>query len=377
MNINNMEEKMNMEEYNDGNILETEIDDAAVEENDSIYFSISSFGADYTVDGLIKRLEKNQIVVPKFQRRYVWDVKKASRFIESLIIGLPVPGIFLSKDAIEVGKDNAGNTNTPHLIIDDQQRLLSLQKFYKGFFGEKKFRLTGVCEELNGKSYDELSPDDQGRLDDAIIHATIIKQESPDKDNSSIYMVFERLNTGGMLLQPQEIRACIYHGEFNNLLNELIKVPAWRSLFKKENPRMKEQEMILRFYALYYTHNEYKKGLKHLLNSFMFKNRDLQLYNKNSLTQLFTNAITLIVNAKGNDAFRRGNAVNAALFDSIMIGVAKRSQESEMTVEECLEKYDALMRDSAFREFTTNSTADEKPLKERIRLSIEMFSSGH
>ena len=116
-----MEEKMNMEEYNDGNILETEIDDAAVEENDSIYFSISSFGADYTVDGLIKRLEKNQIVVPKFQRRYVWDVKKASRFIESLIIGLPVPGIFLSKDAIEVGKDNAGNTNTPHLIIDGQQ----------------------------------------------------------------------------------------------------------------------------------------------------------------------------------------------------------------------------------------------------------------
>ena len=372
-----MEEKINIEEYNDGIIPKTEIDDDAVEENDSIYFSISSFGADYTVDGLIKRLEKNQIVVPKFQRRYVWDVKKASRFIESLIIGLPVPGIFLSKDAIEVGKDNAGKTNIPHLIIDGQQRLLSIQKFYKGFFGEKKFRLTGVCEELNGKTYDELSPDDQGRLDDAIIHATIIKQESPDKDNSSIYMVFERLNTGGMLLQPQEIRACIYHGEFNNLLNELIKVPAWRSLFKKENPRMKEQEMILRFYALYYTHNEYKKGLKHLLNSFMFKNRDLQLYNKNSLTQLFTNAITLIVNAKGNDAFRRGNAVNAALFDSIMIGVAKRSQESEMTVEECLEKYDALMRDSAFREFTTNSTADEKPLKERIRLSIEMFSSGH
>lgn len=372
-----MEEKVNMEEYNDGNILETEIDDAAVEENDSIYFSISSFGADYTVDGLIKRLEKKQIVVPQFQRRYVWDVKKASRFIESLIIGLPVPGIFLSKDAIEIGKDNAGNTNTPHLIIDGQQRLLSLQKFYKGFFGEKKFRLTGVCEELNGKSYDELSPDDQGRLDDAIIHATIIKQESPDKDNSSIYMVFERLNTGGMLLQPQEIRACIYHGEFNNLLNELIRVPAWRSLFKKENPRMKEQEMVLRFFALYYTHSEYKKGLKHLLNSFMYKNRDLQLYDKDYLTQLFTNAITLIVKAKGNDAFRRGNAVNAALFDSIMIGVAKRLLESEMTVDECLEKYDALMRDPAYRENTTNSTADEKPLKERIRLSIEMFSSGH
>jgi len=372
-----MEEKVIIEEYKEDDFLETEIDDTAVEENDSIYFSISSFGADYTVDGLIKRLEKNQIVVPKFQRRYVWDIKKASRFIESLIIGLPVPGIFLSRDAIEAGKENSGNSNTPHLIIDGQQRLLSLQKFYKGFFGEKKFRLAGVCEELNGKSYDELTPDDQGRLDDAIIHATIIKQEAPDKDNSSIYMVFERLNTGGMLLQPQEIRACIYHGGFNNLLNELINIPAWRSLFKKENPRMKEQEMILRFFALYFTHNDYKKGLKLLLNSFMFKNKDLQLHDKQFLTNLFTSAITLIVSAKGNDAFRRGNAVNAALFDSVMIGVAKRLQDSEMSVDECREKYDRLMQDNTYMENATYSTADEKPLKERIRLSILMFSRDH
>ena len=374
-----MEEKEVFEqEYKEENGIETEIDDSAVDENDSIYFSISSFGADYTVDGLIKRLEKKKIIVPEFQRRYVWDIKKASRFIESLIIGLPVPGIFLSRDAIETGKDNASaGMSVPYLIIDGQQRLLSLQRFYKGFFGEKKFRLTGVCEELNGKSYDELTPDDQGRLDDAIIHATIIKQESPDKDNSSIYMVFERLNTGGMLLQPQEIRACIYHGEFNNLLNELIKVPAWRSLFKKENPRMKEQEMILRFFALYFTHNDYKKGLKYLLNSFMFKNKDLQLYDKPYLTDLFKNAITLIVNAKGNDAFRRGNAVNAALFDSIMIGVANRLQMEDMTVEECRDKYDELMKDIAYMENSTYSTADEKPLKERIRMSIEKFSNNH
>lgn len=373
-----MEELQVNEEYQEERTLDTEIDDNAVEENDSIYFSISSFGADYTVDGLIKRLEKKQIIVPQFQRRYVWDIKKASRFIESLIIGLPVPGIFLSRDAIEDGNPAqvASGANAPHLIIDGQQRLLSLQQFYKGVFGEKKFRLTGVCEELNGKSYDELSPDDQGRLDDAIIHATIIKQEAPDKDNSSIYMVFERLNTGGMLLQPQEIRACIYHGEFNNLLNELIKVPAWRSLFKKENPRMKEQEMILRFYALYFKHAEYKKGLKHLLNSFMYKNKDLQKYDKASLTKLFTNSISLIVDAKGTEAFRRGTAVNAALFDSMMIGVAKRLQDTEMSIEECRQKYDELMADASYIENSTYSTADEKPLKERIRLAIEKFSNA-
>lgn len=351
---------------------EIEIDDAAArEDNESIYFSVSSYGADYTVDGLIKRLEKKQIIVPEFQRSYVWDIKKASRFIESLIIGLPVPGIFLSRDSME-----SSAVSSSLLIIDGQQRLQSLQRFYKGLFGERKFRLTGVCDELNGKAYDELSLDDQGRLDDAIIHATIIKQEAPDKDNSSIYMVFERLNTGGMLLQPQEIRACIYHGEFNNLLNELIQTPSWRTLFKKESSRMKEQELVLRFFALYYKHKEYKKGLKHLLNSFMSDNRNLQYYNREQLSALFVDSINLIVEAKGNEAFRRGPAVNAALFDSIMIGVASRLQNAEMTVEECCANYDLLIGNDDFINYTTDSTADEKPLKERIRLSIEQFSTN-
>ena len=123
-----MEDLQLNEEYQEEKVLDTEIDDNAIEENDSIYFSISSFGADYTVDGLIKRLEKKQIIVPLFQRRYVWDIKKASRFIESLIIGLPVPGIFLSRDAIEEGNPAqvASGSNAPHLIIDGQQRFLSL-----------------------------------------------------------------------------------------------------------------------------------------------------------------------------------------------------------------------------------------------------------
>lgn len=89
-----------MEEYIDNNeqvsTEQIEIEDSTENENESIYYSVSSYGADYSVDVIIKRLEKKQIIVPTFQRRYVWDIKKASRFIESLILGLPVPGIFLS-----------------------------------------------------------------------------------------------------------------------------------------------------------------------------------------------------------------------------------------------------------------------------------------
>ena len=343
-----------------------EIEDSAENENDALYFSVASYGADYSVDGVIKRLDKKQIIVPEFQRKYVWDIKKASRFIESLIIGLPVPGIFLSRD---------NNTQNQMLIIDGQQRLLSLQKFYNGrFTGDKVFKLTGVCAELDGMTYDSLSPDDQGRLDDAIIHATIIKQETPKNDNSSIYMIFERLNTGGMTLQPQEIRACIYYGEFNRLLNELVKTESWRTLFNKESARMKEQELILRFFALYYGYESYKKGLKYFLNSFMNENRNLKKYSEAELKRLFVDTIDFIVGAGVRDVFRKGTAINAALFDSVMIGVANRLKRSSMSGEEFRNRYSSLMENSEYLEYTQTSTADEKQIKGRILKAIDAFA---
>lgn len=354
-----------VEENEELKYVETEeIEDIAEKENDSVYFSVTSYGADYSVDVIISRLKKQQIIVPEFQRNYVWDIKKASRFIESLIIGLPVPGIFLSKDI---------NNQNKMLIVDGQQRLLTLLYFYSGRFKDKVFKLSYVCKELEGLTYDELSPDDQGRLDDAIIHATIIKQETPSNDDSSIYMVFERLNTGGVTLQPQEIRACIYYGKFNNLLNELVKVPSWRSLFSKESARMKEQELLLRFFALYYSYEDYKKGLKNFLNTFMSKNRNLNLYSEETLTNLFVSAINLLIEAKGKELFRKGKSVNAALFDSIMVAVARRLQKRNLSIDECRLLYDSLMQNQMYLDYTITATADEKQIKGRISEAIKHF----
>ncbi|HSE57197.1 MAG TPA: DUF262 domain-containing protein, partial [Nitrospiraceae bacterium] len=108
-------------------------------------YSITSYGADYPVDSLIKRIADGSIYVPSFQRGYVWKVKQASRFIESLLLGLPVPGIFLSK---EQGTQKL-------LVIDGQQRLRTLQYFYEGIFepGGKKFSLRGVQSKYNGSTY--------------------------------------------------------------------------------------------------------------------------------------------------------------------------------------------------------------------------------
>ena len=126
------------------------------------------------------------------------------------------------------------------LVIDGLQRLKTLQYFYEGRFPEtdKVFRLRDIQSKYLGKTYQELDADAKQRLDDSIIHATVVKQDEPSEDNSSIYLVFERLNTGGLQLQPQEIRSAIYAGEFAELLRELNQYPAWRNIYGKPSPRV-------------------------------------------------------------------------------------------------------------------------------------------
>src|SRR6187399_1498986 len=199
---------MIMNEINEDELPEEQIIDQ--DENDDevayVQYDITSYGADYTVDGLVKRLQKKDIFIPPFQRDYVWNHAEASRLIESLLLGLPIPGIFLAKES-----DNK------LLIIDGQQRLKTLQFFYEGFFNPKAdqktkkiFKLIKVQKKFENLTYEKLTDSDRIKIDDSIIHATIIKQESPIEDNTSVYHVFERLNTGGKKLAAQEIRTAIY-----------------------------------------------------------------------------------------------------------------------------------------------------------------------
>jgi uncharacterized protein with ParB-like and HNH nuclease domain len=344
---------------------EFEIIDETTEENEEFRYSITSYGADYTVDSVVARIEKEKIFVPPFQRKYVWTHIQASRFIESLILGLPVPGVFLSKE------EDTGRL----LIIDGQQRMLSIANFYKGVFGEKKFRLKGVQSDLEGLTYDELKEADQNRLDDSILHATVVKQDTPNDADSSIYMIFERLNTGGTPLQPQEIRACVYYGDFNELLSELVEIEEWREIFGKANRRMKEQELVLRFFTLFYDYTDYKKILKSYMNEFMAHNRNFENHSKEELQSLFSNAIKKIHEAIGDKAFRTGSRMNVAIFDSVLIGIAYRLQDNPTPdIEKLREQYEWLLEQEDYRGFVESGTSSESSVKGRITKSIEAFN---
>lgn len=338
------------------------------DENVTFKYQISSYGADYPVDGLVKRLQNESIYVPIFQRRFVWTPAQSMRFIESLLLGLPVPGIFLSRE-LETQK---------LIVIDGQQRLRTLQQFYEGKFSEggKEFQLKNVQRAFEGATYNSLSDEDRRRLDDSIIHATIIKQEEPSEDQSSIYYIFERLNTGGTLLRPQEIRASIFSGEFNETLSELNENVAWRSIFGPISRRRRDQELILRFLSLYFYDEHYSRPMKEFLNTYMGKNRHLKLHSSEQVQQAFTDTIETVKRCLGNQAFRLGRAINAAVFDAVMVAVARRLREGPIhDCDSVRSKYESLLRNEQFLSVTERATADEESVSRRLELATKTFTN--
>ncbi len=331
-------------------------------------YSITSYGADYPVDGLVKRLANGSIMVPRFQRGYVWSLREASRFVESLLLGLPVPSIFLSRE-----------TNTQQLlVIDGQQRLQTLRYFYEGLWPatRKEFALKTVQLKFEGATYKSLADEDRRRLDDSIIHAIIVKQDEPSDDESSIYYIFERLNTTGVTLTAQEIRAAIFHGLLSDLLKTLNGIEEWRKIYGPVNKFMRDQELILRFLALYFDSESYSRPMKEFLNKYMGKNRYLRQQDGPTIRTLFKNTISVVFSALGDRAFKPARAINAAVFDGVMVGIARRLARGPIVdVAELRAAYEALLNNPDFIAVSERATADEESVATRLRLATNAFAA--
>lgn len=231
-------------------------------------------------------------------------------------MGLPIPSIFMAKDE---GKDEN------YYIIDGQQRLKSIEKFYNG-----EFALESVVKKLynldfNGKKYNELDEKLRDRIDEYAIQLIIIKQDKPDDNNDSIYKIFERINTEGTKLLPQEIRASSYHGKFNELLSELANKEKWIGFIQMKNSRKSHEELILRFLALYFDLDNYKSPMKHFLNIYMNKNRNFKYNSKQDIENIFEKTIEFCSTflTKNDICLIGSNRVNTQLLDSILVGIAK------------------------------------------------------
>ncbi len=234
-------------------VEKTELSDD--DEPQDVRYDVMPYPADYTVKGLYDKWQAGQLIIPNFQRNYVWSQIQASRFIESFLLGLPIPQVFLYRDRSD-----------PNLtIIDGQQRISTIARFYNG-----EFSMKGVNPRWEGRGYDDLIDYDRAELDDATLRAIVIRQIRPD-DRSSIYHIFERLNTGGVRLNEMEIRRALYQGEANALLERLNKNPEWRLLIGMSEPdrRSRDLELILRVLALAENWKSYGKPMKNFITRYM------------------------------------------------------------------------------------------------------------
>ncbi len=335
------------------------------QEQDVFAYRISSYPADITLRGYLDKCNSGQLEIPPFQRNYVWDQVKASKLIESFLLGLPVPGVFLYKNRM---------TNKLS-VIDGQQRIMSSIKYFKNEFDEKIFRLKNVLPKWNGKTYGELEESDRFQLDDTVLRATVVQQLDPE-DDSSIYHIFERLNTGGINLNPMEIRKCVYFGDFFNLLEELNKNKSWRSVIAKHSPdkRLRDVEMVLRCLALHDGWKSYEKPMKGFLNKYMEKTRRISEEERSKLIsqarEVFERIYKVIDEKLKPKPFHLRGKINYAVMDSIFNALATM----ENIPDDIGGRYEKLIRDDVFFEHSTHNTSDIKSVQKRFERALSILS---
>lgn len=330
-------------------------------------YQITSYPADLTLKGYLDKVKAEQIVIPEFQRRYVWDQKRASKLIESFLLGLPVPGVFLYKI----------RSSNKLSIIDGQQRILSSVRFFQNRFEEKTFRLIGVMPKWEGKTYDELDEPDKLLLDDTVLRATIVQQLDP-ADDSSVYHIFERLNTGGMNLNPMEIRRSVYQGDFAILLQELNENEDWRSIIArpKTDKRLRDVELILRVIALQQDWGRYEKPMKTFLNRFMAKINNMAEAERklllDNIREDFDWTVGVMRDQLGEKPFHIRGPVNYAVLDSVYNAVSNCADEPVGLGE----KFRNLILNPDYLSAVSVSTSDERVIKIRFE-EAEKYLGGN
>lgn len=345
---------------------EIEVQEELTEDEAYIHYDITTYPSDFTLQVLYDKWKGNEITIPGFQRKYVWDQNRASLLIESFLLGLPVPNIFFFID----------KENNKSVVIDGQQRLLSIFYYFDGFFGEEDekgkktvFKLTGlkVDNPFAGKTYTDIKGTSDGiKLRDSVLRAMNILQLAPRKDNTAIYHIFERLNTGGISLTPQEVRNCVFRGEFNDKLFKLNEDKNWRNILGKQKPDIhyKDMELILRVIALSQKHNEYESPMKEFLNKFMADHKNPSEEWLRNVSEQFERTAALIVNKLGENPFRRHGPINTSILDSVFSVL----MENYQTIPEDLStRHDTLIKSDVFVSYGTNATVAVKNRFEKVK----------
>lgn len=336
---------------------------------------------DPEIESLYRKWKDGDLdIQPDFQRGFVWDIIKASRLIESILLDIPLPVIYLSQE-----KDRR------EYVIDGQQRLTSFFSYIDGKLPDpqlpfgKDFKLNSlnVFSELIGKYFKDLPKELQKKIRYYKIRTITFRKES---EQDLKFEVFERLNTGSVSLNDQELRNCIYRGKYNDLLWELSEDKTFRELLriKKPEKRMRDVELVLRFASfLHSTYINYKPPIKKFLNSDMEKYRSISEKDAQNLKTAFKNSISIIKSLLNENAFKRfhkGNErqpdgywekkqFNASLYDILMDSFARLDKNTVYQyLDSIREAYIELMtNDQEFIDSIELSTSSTQAIQTRFK----------
>ncbi|MCU0417001.1 MAG: DUF262 domain-containing protein [Cytophagaceae bacterium] len=375
-------------------------DDASDETSYSFKeYDVSSAPNDFNTKTIIDFIESGIFKIPGFQRNYVWDLKRASKLIESIIIGLPIPQVFLYEES-----------KNSYLVIDGQQRLLTLYFFYKKRFPkkEKRFELRQIFDE-NGNFPDEVLHNDEYfedfklKLNEAssteknklhgmsyptlgefktsfdlrTVRNIMIKQNFPTDDDSAMFEIFNRLNSGGVVLKPQEIRTSLYHSKFYNYLYKLNLDNNWRTLLNKSEPdiHMKDVEILLRGFAMLLDSEEYKPSMTRFLNQFSKKSRTFKEESLSYFRQLFESFCKKSVDINPKMFVSKSGKFSITVFESIFVALCSDavSKNNLNIIDVTNDKIEFLKSKSDFIEASQYNTAGKLNVEQRLRIAKQIL----
>lgn len=318
---------------------------------------------DFSVSTIIDYISKKHIIVPEFQRAYVWNRSQASRLIESLIINCPIPVIFLSQ-----------NTNETLSVIDGNQRVTAISLY----LSEESFELKGLTAypELEGFKFGDLDPRIKRHIQNRTIRCIVILKDTHPQIK---FDVFERLNTGSVKLNPQELRHGIYSGTLIEKVSNLSKNLKFREMtMTKDDKRMKGDELVLRFFALSSEWRNYTKPLVSFINNFTETNRNPSESFLQETANDFLNVIEKISTVLGKYAFKtyeenlKSAKFNAALYDAQMVAFYEENLSEDDLIRlqqtDFVLKNQKLLQQSDFGKLISASTTDKAAVAGRIEM---------
>lgn len=375
-------------------------DESWVDEGDAIVenepgseeYDITASPNDFNVMTLNHIVDSGAVKMPGFQRNFVWDIQRASKLVESIILGLPIPQLFLYEEK-----------RNEFLVIDGQQRLMSIYFFVKGRFprmgGRAMLRpfLTGggkISEEVlqdnnhfqpfklrlpkmvsgqnnrfAGLTYESLD-NHQASFDMRPLRSIVIRQNSPSDGDSSIYEIFNRLNTGGMNLRPQEIRTCMYYSAFYDMLDSINTDPEWRRILGKDeaDKNMKDIEILLRGFAMLANSENYAPSMIRFLNEFSQEGTKYSPERNEYLRALFRSFLRACAKLPDGAFNLSGGRFSVALYEAVFATVCKKAHTENRFVENTLERQrvEKLARDQEFVEASQQGTAQQAKVQKRL-----------